>query len=383
MNGSSLASGRRRGSATQALRHHWLRRRDRLLVDARFQRWASHFPLTRWLVRRRVRQLFDLTAGFVYSQVLLACVQLRLFEQLRDGPRDLARIAEDNGLPVDGADCLLRAAASLRLVEARGTDRYGLGDLGAALLGTPSVAAMVHHHRLLYQDLADPLALLRNEQRNALAGFWPYDSDRTPGAVDVAAYSDLMGASQEFIADDVLRAYPLAPHRRLMDLAGGDGSFVRAALRRWPGLQATLLDLPPVAERARERFAAAGLDARARAVGGDLLRDELPGDADLISLVRVLHDHPDESAHRILARAVDALPPGGRLLVAEPMAGTPGAEPVGAAYFGFYLRAMGSGRPRSAAELLAMMRTAGLEACRELSTDRPILVRVLVGDKPG
>ena len=43
-----------------------------------------------------------------------------------------------------------------------------------------------------------------------------------------------------------------------------------------------------------------------------------------------------------------ALPPGGTLLLAEPMAGTPGAEPVGDAYFGFYLLAMGSGRPAHA-----------------------------------
>ncbi len=52
---------------------------------------------------------------------------------------------------------------------------------------------------------------------------------------------------------------------------------------------------------------------------------------------------------RCSRRAHDALPPGGTLLIAEPMAGTPGAEAMGDAYFGLYLWAMGSGRPRSAA----------------------------------
>ena len=55
-----------------------------------------------------------------------------------------------------------------------------------------------------------------------------------------------------------------------------------------------------------------------------------------------------------LLRAVaPRLPPGGTLLIAEPMAETPGAEAMGDAYFGFYLLAMGSGRPRTAREIAA------------------------------
>ena len=46
-----------------------------------------------------------------------------------------------------------------------------------------------------------------------------------------------------------------------------------------------------------------------------------------------------------------ALPPDGVLLIAEPMAETRGAEKVGDAYFGFYLLAMGRGRPRAIGEI--------------------------------
>ena len=42
--------------------------------------------LARVLPDRRARALFDLCAGFVYSQVLAACVRLRVFDLLRDGP---------------------------------------------------------------------------------------------------------------------------------------------------------------------------------------------------------------------------------------------------------------------------------------------------------
>ena len=52
--------------------------RERLLTSPAFQRWAEANLLTRWIARRRATQVFDLMAGFVYSQVLLACVRLGL-----------------------------------------------------------------------------------------------------------------------------------------------------------------------------------------------------------------------------------------------------------------------------------------------------------------
>ncbi len=44
-----------------------------------------------------------------------------------------------------------------------------------------------------------------------------------------------MAASQPLVADEILDAYPFARHRCLLDVGGGDGSFLasgRAALRR-------------------------------------------------------------------------------------------------------------------------------------------------------
>ncbi len=157
-----------------------------------------------------------------------------------------------------------------------------------------------------------------------------------------------MGASQALVARDILDAYPLNPHAHLLDVGGGEGAFAVEAARSAPRLHVTLFDLPPVAARAERRFAAEGLAGRMTARGGSF-HEGLPHGADAVSLVRVIHDHDDGPALALLKAARAALPPGGTLLLAEPMAGTPGAEPVGDAYFGFYLLAMGSGRPRTAA----------------------------------
>ena len=94
-------------------------------------------------------------------------------------------------------------------------------------------------------------------------------------------------------------------------------------------------------------------------LGGDFNKDSLPRGADVLSLVRVVHDHDDDAADSLLRAAHRALPPRGVLLLAEPMLGTPGAETVGPAYFGFYLLAMGHGKPRAPEELQRMLQDAG------------------------
>jgi demethylspheroidene O-methyltransferase len=358
--------------------------RVRLVADPRFRRWAARFPPTRPVARRHARALFDLCAGFVYSQVLLACVRLRLFALLHaEGPSSVAALAPRLGLGEAAAARLLGAAASLGLLARRRDGRFALGPLGAAMVGDDGLAALVEHHAALYEDLRDPVALLRGERAGvgALARLWAYADAPRPaalGAAEVADYSALMAASQAMIAEEVLDAVPLAGRRCLMDVGGGEGVFLAAAAARAPALRLVLFDLPAVAARARARFARAGLGGRAGVVGGDFLRDDLPEGADLVALVRVLHDHDDAAALTILRAVRRALPRDGALLVAEPMAGTPGAEPAGEAYFGFYLLAMGQGRPRAPGEIDALLRAAGFAPARLLRTRNPLLVRAML-----
>src|ERR1700761_9418128 len=146
-----------------AFSDRWLGIRDFLLASARFQRLAAAFPLTRPIARRRAAALFDLCAGFVYSQVLVACVRLDIFAQLRSGALTAATLAARTKLPDVSMLTLLEAACALRLLERCSGARYGLGSLGAAMVDNPGIAAMVAHHAALYADLDDPVALLRRE----------------------------------------------------------------------------------------------------------------------------------------------------------------------------------------------------------------------------
>ena len=361
----------------------WLRqKRDGCLSSPRFRQLAMAFPVTRPVARRRARAVFDLCAGFVYTQVLFACVKLRVFEHLAGGPRSLDSLAGSLALPLDSTRRLLEGAVALHLVERRSDDRFGLGALGATLVRNPAVTALIEHHELLYADLADPVALLRNPGgETALSCYWAYARRRDPldlEAAQVADFTTLMSVSQALIADEVLARYRFDRHRCLLDIGGGDGAFLIAVSSRARHLQLMLFDLPSVAERAAARFGTVGLDARSRTFGGDFFADSLPGGADVASIVRVLHDHDDDRALALLRAAHRALLPGGTLLVVEPMAETKGAEPMGDTYFGFYLLAMGQGRPRSSAALTQMLRTAGFDTVKRIATRTPLQTGLLI-----
>jgi demethylspheroidene O-methyltransferase len=359
--------------------------RNALVSKPEFQRWAAGFFLTRPIAHKSADSLFSLVAGFVYSQVLVACVELELPQILADGPKSIDDLAKAMALPPASAARLLGAAQSLSIVENAGPGRYALGMQGAALLGNGGLADMIKHHALLYADMADPVKLLREGGgKGQLATFWPYAAYDDPGSAQTSAvspYSVLMAATQPMVAADILHAYPLIRHKRLMDVGGGEGAFAIAAAASAPSLHVSVFDLPAVAARAQTRFQKAGLGSRSGAQGGDFLQGSVPTGADVISLVRILHDHDDQAVMTILRATHQALPANGVLMVGEPMSGAPARDPMAEAYFGFYLLAMGRGKARTPAQLSRMIKEAGFHSVRKMPTRTPMLVRVLVASR--
>jgi len=356
----------------------------RIMARPRFQSWASGFPLTRPVALWSTRKVFDLTAGFVYAQTTLALVRLDVLEPLLERAIPEEELAERGGVAPERFRRLVDAAESLDLLirTRRGIE---LGRNGAPLAGNPALRALVEHNALFYRDLADPVGLLRGEVETHLSSYWPYAKNGDPREIDadrVREYSELMAQSQPVITSEILDAIEFSSGERLLDVGGGMGAFVMGAAERHRNLQLALFDLPGVAKHAQERVDQSAYADRIEVHGGDFFNDDLPGDFDIVTLVRILHDHDDPDIARLLPNVRRALRPGGRLVIAEPMSGVPGAGSVGPAYFSLYLLAMGKGRPRTPEELAGFLRGAGFTDVRRLRSRAPVLATLLTARVP-
>jgi demethylspheroidene O-methyltransferase len=202
----------------------------------------------------------------------------------------------------------------------------------------------------------------------ALQSYWAYEND----TADKTAYTLLMQATQRAVADQVLGAYNFERHRQLLDVGGGTGAFAHAIGGRYQKLALHVFDLPAVASMP----AAPGTSALTRHAG-DFRSDPLPGGMDIITLVRVVHDHDDHVVKDLLRKVRNVLAPGGTLLIAEPFSGRRATAKVADSYFGFYFLAMGQGRIRTPGEIAHLATGLGFSDPVLLPTSLPAIAEVM------
>lgn len=341
----------------------------RLAGQGWFHRLCARVPGLRSIAKAEGAALFEVVSGFVRSQALLALVELRVLHRLAEGAANTGTLARFADLPEARMAVLAQAGAGLKLMKLR-RGQWLLTARGAAFLAVPGLEGMVRHHPVLYRDLTDPVAFFRGETDPELARFWPYVFGGTDSAT-AARYSRLMAESQALVAEDTLRLVSFRGISHLMDVGGGTGAFLSAVAEQHPGLSLTLFDLPEVVAGAR-----LAPDVKIRS--GSFRTDPLPQGADAISLIRVLYDHADATVAALLGACHAALPPGGKLVVSEPMGGGTRADPATDVYFAIYTLAMRTGRTRSAAEIVELGRAAGFSLSQPARSLRPYVTAALV-----
>ena len=106
-------------------------------------------------------------------------------------------------------------------------------------------------------------------------------------------------------------------YRRILDIGGNSGEFALRICKKYPGISATVFDLPLVCDIGKERVSSEPEAGRITFVKGNALKDMLPKGFDLIIFKSMLHDWPEREAKRLIDRAAQSLMPGGTLLIFE------------------------------------------------------------------
>ena len=328
----------------------------------------SRLPIFARLSRKEGEAIFQMMTGFVDTQILLYFVRSGLLADLKEGPLAINVLAQNAGLDTETLRLLCRAGVALKLVHVH-KDRVSLARRGALVLGLPGIAELIDHHSILYQDMADPTPFFKGDMAYQLAAFWPYVFG-TMGTVndrDVARYSDLMTKSQFMVARDTLRAISPKKNARWLDVGGGSGAFVTQVTTKHPHVTAAVFDLNGA------HNGALGHDF----IEGSFFTDPLPEGFDVISLIRVLYDHSDDTVRKLLTKVYTALPSGGHLVVSEPMLGDPHPNRFGDTYFAVYTFAMQTGKTRSAKQISDILKEIGFSSVKIHPTKRPFVTTVI------
>lgn len=305
-------------------------------------------------------------ADLLTPWAIRVAVTLGLLDAIADGADTAEAIADRTATDARGVAYLLTHLADHDVVS-REDGRFRLEAQGRLLLaGTPA-------HEALHLDGAAGhidrgWAGLRHAVRTGEPGF-----DTVLGAPfwDVVnADAELARSFDAYIASvvgswapGVVAYLDRIDARSIVDVGGGDGTFLASALSVDPDRTGVVVELAHSAAAAAARFAANGLSDRATAVVGDF-REAVPTGHDTYLLAQILHDWDDEDAARILTRCAEAAGPDGRVLVVERLVGGDHHH----AHAQLMMFNLFAARERDFHEFAALAARAGLEVI----DDRPV-----------
>jgi len=307
-------------------------------------------------------------------QVLFSAVELGIFEALpsavgSDNSGDdegvtAAVLSVTLGTDEDALTRLLDACVGLGMLAHKGGDspsRYRHTATSATFLtagGNESMVGYIHHSQKLLYPLWGDLAGAVREGSNRWHSVFGRDSADVFASVysskaDLDRFVASMHSFGSASSPLVVTAYDLGRFRHLVDVGGGTGHLAAAATTAWPGLAATVLELPAVTASTREYIANMGATDRVSVAEVDFFADSvwpLPRDADIISFGRILHDWGETDCELILRRACAHLPIGGGVLLAEMLLDEDKRGPVSAQLQSLNMLVQTKGKERSGSE---------------------------------
>jgi hypothetical protein len=264
--------------------------------------------------------LIEMIQGQWASQVVATVARLGIPDQLAVRARSSDELAGATAADPDALLRLLRAAATLGLLEEVEPDCFGLTPVGGYLrscdgcLRSFAIALAAPGISRPMELLNDAVMTGRPVVEAALGStVWEY-YERNPA--EGAEFAMAMREVSAVQARHVLGAYPFAEHRRIVDVGGGHGVLLAGMLRAAPAAAGVLLEVPDVVVAAREVLCVPDLGGRVELVAGDFFAG-VPAGGDLYVLKHVLHDWDDERAALILSSTHRAAAPGTTLLIVE------------------------------------------------------------------
>lgn len=311
-------------------------------------------------------------AEFVVPMAVRAAAELRLADHLT-APRTVAELALATGANEAALRRLLRCLAANGVFAEIEPGLFAMTPMAELLKGSHSLSlrdafplvpadlqAWAHAgHAIRTGDSA--FAFRHGE------GYWEHmrGDAETSRRVDASVQS-----SNRLVIRMFERLYEWDRIARIVDVGGGNGSFLAGLLARYGRMRGVLFDQAHVVRDAARVLAEAGVAARCEIIAGSFF-ESVPAGGDAYLLKTILHDWRDEEALAILRAIAAVIPPQGRLLVIEALL-APGNEYDVGKLLDVNSLVLAGGLDRTAAEYAGLFRAAGFRLQRVIRTSNAL-----------
>ena len=264
--------------------------------------------------------IMQLGMAFWGSKTLLSAVELGVFTELARQPLDAETLRERLGLHPRGARDFFDALVSLGMLERNNGTYANTPDTDHFLdQSKPSYIGgwldMVNTRLYRYWgSLTEGLrtGLPQNEIKEGGDFFGTLYGDQVKLKAFLRSMTGISMAGNIAIA----QKFPWQDYQIFFDIGCAQGGLAVQIAQTHQHLTGGGFDLPPVEPIFNEYVESFNLSDRLRFTPGDFFKEPLPK-ADVLSMGHILHDWDLEEKKQLIAKAYEALPPGGALLIFE------------------------------------------------------------------
>lgn len=270
-------------------------------------------------------KIMQIGMGFWASKTLLTAVNMDLFTNLARGEKSGQQIQEILGLHSRSLYDFLDTLVALQFLQRKGLKETALysnapdADLFLDKNKPTYIGGILEmsNNRLypFWNHLEEALKTgkSQNESKNGDASMFEaiYANQET-----LREFLHAMGGVQAGNFDNFARNYDFSTIQTHCDIGGAGGNLCVHIAKNNEHMNCISFDLPAVGPIASDNFNHLGLGDRIKAVTGDFFSDDLPN-AELITMCNVLHDWGLQDKKTLIAKAYDALPENGTLVVIE------------------------------------------------------------------
>ncbi len=325
-------------------------------------------------------ELMRLASGHVEARLTQAAIELAIFDALENASASADVVAERLKLEPKATDLLLNALASLGILHKQ-AEHFSLSPVASTYLLKSSphyVGGMIRFDGSLWNCWEKLPEAIRSGQPVRPPNM--YQDDAAETEIFIQAMDSLVKARGD--AEVMAGVFHWSEINTLLDVGSGPASYPIALCQRFPGLDATIFDLPGTLKLTQRYVREAGMVERIQLIAGDYRREPIPGVYDVIFLSNIVHGENWESNRSLIAKLLSNLKVGGEMIIKDHILDdSRAAPPVGALFSLLMLLTTESGRCYSFNEIRSWMEQAGLSGVRQVDLPPPLTSSLVIGTR--